>query len=81
MIMKKGNLSQKSLHITFLLFHVIKKHQDYKSLVNPSNIRLTSPLSGLSLKTMLWVQVGVMEIMPQIWYPSDPRLLEYPLML
>lgn len=36
----------------------ITKHPDYKSLVNPSNIRWTSPLSSLSLLTMLWGRVS-----------------------
>lgn len=75
-IMRKGNISQKSLHITFLLFHDITKHPDYMSLVNPSNIRVTSLSSSLSLKTMLWGRFSDNEAMPQSWYLSDPRLLE-----
>lgn len=64
-IMRKGNISQKSLHITFLLVHDITKHPDYKSLVNPSNIRLTSLLSSLSRKKKVCGRVSVNEGMPQ----------------
>lgn len=59
----------------------ITKHPDRKSLVNPSNIRWTSPLPSLSLKTIMWGRVSENEAMFQSWYPSDPRLLEYPHML